>query len=313
VTETFSTRQRDVSSGQLFSSRYSRVAPSPTASRSLIGPAASRGTAAAPPAAPALTPVPAAAPVPLPEQSFSFNLTGQGQPAAAKLGEALSGVVSLKGRPGSAYSVTATLAGMPPIQDPAITPTLWLLHDLPVPLDLSPLDLAQLPHGPSGLQNQPGAVFTLDGNPPTYGSTSNTLTVAITPGSFTAGAGGTWQLNSSVDHGCNQAFHPLTLLGPTALPDIHTSIATGTLARILTDLFMRLATVLPQLPLRTHFGQRLAAIVQAHMTAQPTPTYLDPASFTRAAVTLEGLVRGTSRLMPTREGCILAAHQRTAG
>jgi hypothetical protein len=95
------------------------------------------------------------------------------------------------------------------------------------------------------------------------------------------------------------------VLGPTVLADINVPLPTGTVARILTDLFMRPATVHPELNLKTQFAQRLTAVAQDVLAAPGAVAYLDPAQFTRAAVTMEGIVRGTARLQPTREACVL--------
>lgn len=145
--------------------------------------------------------------------------------------------------------------------------------------------------------------------PLTYGNTPNTLSIAVSPGAFTPAADGSWQVSGALDAGTNQAFHPLVVLGPGGLPDINAPVPSGTVARILTDLFMRPATIHPELPLRTHFAQRLLAVTREVLSAQHGPSFLDGSHFTRAAVTLEGLVRATPRLMPTRDTCFLLALQ----
>jgi hypothetical protein len=137
------------------------------------------------------------------------------------------------------------------------------------------------------------------------------LSIAVAAGAYSPGAAGLWHLSGSIDPSSNQTYHPLALLGPAALANIDTPLSTGVAARILTDLFMRPATVHPELNLKTHFPQRLAAIVHDVLSGSPSPAYIDGSQFTRAAVTLEGLVRGTPRLMPTRETCFLAANSRT--
>jgi hypothetical protein len=318
MSQTYSTRQRDQSGGKLFSSRYATVGaspvPSPQVRTSVTAPAptsaATPGAAQVPGVVPAPAPAaaPAAAPAPVPEQVMTFALTGSGLPVAGRLAPGGAGTVTLRGRPGQPWQVSGSLTGLVPPGDPALQPTLWLIHDLVVPSDLDPADRVRLPRGSSGTGNQPGAPFTLDGNPPTYGmSQSNTLSIAMSPGVFAPGPGGVWQLAGAVDAGTNQAYHPLVVLGPSALSDINVPLPTGVVARALTDLFMRPATVHPELNVSSQFPQRLTAVVQAVLAAGTGSPYLTGEQFTRAAVTLEGLVRGTPRLMPTRETCFLAA------
>lgn len=142
-------------------------------------------------------------------------------------------------------------------------------------------------------------------HPPTYGPDSNTLSVAISPGTFIPGPGGAWQLSSQVDASTSQAFHPLVILGPQVLANIDETLPSGTVARILTDLFMRPATVLPQLSLQQQMPQRLPAVVQGALQGAQPGAWLDGTQFHRAAVTLEADVRATPRLLPTREACFL--------
>ncbi|HWI64217.1 MAG TPA: hypothetical protein VNT75_20455 [Symbiobacteriaceae bacterium] len=307
MSQTFSTRDRDLSRGQLYSSRVTSVTTQPA-----VRPVAlAVGAPAAPPApAPAVVEAPVSPPVALPEQSFTFLLSTQGIVPAPPTGAQATGTVTLKGRPGSACSVAATLNGLSPHRDPSIRPALWLIHDLTVPEDLVPADLTALPRGAGLTGNQPGAVFTIDGNPATYGKASNTLSVAVTPGQFVQTGKDSWSLSGELDRGNNQAFHPLAVLGPSALGNIDVALPSGTVARILTDLFMRPATVHPELNLRSHYAQRLAAVVRNVMNDPGAVAYLAPDRFTRAAVTLEGIVRGTPRLMPTREACCLMANFR---
>jgi hypothetical protein len=213
--------------------------------------------------------------------------------------------VTLSGLPGSSYTVSAVVGGLAPHKDPVIRPVLWLLCDLSVPHDLAPGDLAQLPRGAGGTGNQPGAIFTVDGNSPTYGKNANTLSVAVSPGALSQAGSDAWTLTATLNPANNQAFHPLAVLGPSALGNIDVALPSGTVARILTDLFMRPATVHPELTLRSHYPQRLAAVVQRVLTEPGAIAYLPADAFSRAAVTLEGIVRGTPRLMPTREACCL--------
>lgn len=295
MSQTFSTLQRDLYRGRMFSSRAPAAAPPPP--QRAAGPQ------------PVVTGAP---PSVQPAQQFRFTLSGDGLPAAAQVAPGATATVTLEGQPGSPMAVTGSLTGLRPLGDPAITPTLWLIHDLTVPFDLAPTDMAQLARGSAGMGNLPGSIFTVDGLPPTYGAQSNTLSVAISPGRFTLAPDGTWQLNAQLDSATNQVFHPLAVLGPSVLGDIDAAVPSGTAADILADLFMRPATVLPELPLKSHYPQRLMAVARRRL-ALGESRFIEPAQFTRAAATLEGLVRATPRLMPNRESCFLAAHQRVSG
>ena len=311
MSQTYSTRQKEFSGGKLFSSRYTTVAVSPAPPPQPEAPRAVPTRAVAQEAEPP-APVPQR-PVPEPvEQSHTFALSGAGLPQAKRIAPAGYGTVVVKGRPGQPFAVTGTISGLTSLKDPALQPTLWLIHDLAVPRDLAPEDLARLPKGAYATANLPGTPFTVDGNLPTYGANSNTLSIVICPGVFQPGSGGLWQVNGSIDAGTNQAFHPLVVLGPSALADINVSLPTGTVARILTDLFMRPTTVHPELSLSTQFPARLTAVVNDVLGSGTVPTYVSGEQFTRAAVTLEGLVRGTPRLMPTRDTSFLQATARQA-
>ncbi|MDB4894462.1 MAG: hypothetical protein JWN15_724 [Firmicutes bacterium] len=262
----------------------------------------------------ALAPVPAQTPLPAQTASgvpasATFNLTTHGLPGAARIAPGgASGTLTVAARPGGGHSVTGTVQGVRPLTDPALRPVCWLIHDLTVPHDLSPADLAALPRGRTGTGNQPGTVFTIDGNAPTYTPDCNTISICISPGSFNPDADGTWKLDGTIDAGTNLAFHPLVFLGPAALADINAPMPTGTSARILTDLFMRPATVHPALNGRTQFPQRLMAIVRDVLSNSPEPAFLSPDRFTRAAVAIEGLVRSTPSLMPSRDTTFLLAN-----
>lgn len=253
----------------------------------------------------------AAPPAVQPPLFARFTLTGQGLPNAAQWAPGSYGVVAVTGQPGAPLTVSAAVAGLRPPSDPAVRPVLWLIHDLTVPADLSPADLVLLPKGGNGAGNRPGGLFTLDGNPPTYLTAPNTLSVAISPGQFSPAEGGAWTLTGVLADATNQAFHPLVTLGPSALPDMNAPLPSGTVAQIFTDLFMRPGSVHPELNLQTQFQQRLGAIA-GDVLSRGTPAYLDPACFTRAAVTLEGPVRTTPHLWPTRETCFLVALNRDA-
>lgn len=292
MSDTYSTLQPGTSSSRIYSSQ-ARVTISPGQTAGAVRPAAPPASA-------------------VPEQRFSFQLSSQGLPPASLIAPGAEGSVTVAGPKGGAAQVVGRLTGLRPISDPVIRPTLWLIRDLIVPQDLSPADAALLPRGPGGTGNQPGATFTLDGNPPTYTLASNMVSVVMTPGTFALGPDGAWQMKGTVDPQTNRAFHPLVTLGPAVVPDSNAVAPTGMVVRILTDLFMRPATVHPEWNLRAHFPQRLMAIAQDHAGAAQG-AYLEMADFQRAAVTLEGLVRATPPLMPTRETCFLAAHARQGG
>lgn len=308
MSQTYSTRNRDQSRGQVFSSRTTVV-------QALAHPSVPSLTETAA-AAPAPAPVPAApvlpaAPVTVPEQRFTWSLSALGIVPAPPLGSRATGTVALAGRPGAAPMVTATLSGLQPHRDPAIRPALWLICDLTVPVDLAPADLAALPRGPGLTGNRPGSHFTVDGNPPTYGKNSNTLSVAVCPGAFSQTGADTWTLSGTLDEAANQSFHPLAVLGPGALGNIDVALPSGTVARILADLFMRPATVHPGLSLGSNYAERLAAVANDVLSDPGAIAFVAPDRFNRAAVTLEGIVRGTPRLMPTREACCLMANARS--
>lgn len=107
---------------------------------------------------------------PAPEQQLTFALSCQGLPAAQRHCPQATGQVSVRGRAGGPGTVQAGFTGLTPPRDPASRPTLWLIHDLRVPADLAPADLALLPRAVPGA-NMPGAVFTVDGKAPTSGWT----------------------------------------------------------------------------------------------------------------------------------------------
>ncbi|HYF93488.1 MAG TPA: hypothetical protein VD969_14845 [Symbiobacteriaceae bacterium] len=301
---TYSTRDRDLNRGQLYSSRTTVI----SAHRPSLPERPVSVGVAIPPPAPA---APAAAPPLAPEQRFTFVLSPRGIVPAPPIGSTAAGSVTVSGRPGEAYAISAQVTGLQPHRDPAIRPALWLIHDLTVPADLAAADVAALPRGVVLPANQPGGIFTVDGNPPTYGKNANTLSIAVCAGGFAQTGPSDWTLTAMLDAATNQTFHPLAVLGPAALGNIDVALPTGTVARTLTDVFMRPATVHPQLPVRTHYAQRLGAVVRDVLAAPGAVSYLAPEQFTRAAVTLEGIVRGTPRLMPTREACCLIANARS--
>jgi hypothetical protein len=242
-------------------------------------------------------------PVASPVQPFRFLMTGQGLPGAMRLGAVPSGEVLLTGRPGEGYAIAGSIYGMPGITDRTMRPTLWLLHDLTVPLNLDPSDLAALPRG-----NQPGFVFTQDGRPPSYGPQANVITIAVPVGTFEPTSDGLWQVHAQLTPAVNQTFHPLAALGPNQLPDPNQPLPSGTMTGILTDLFLRPASVLQHLRVKEHHADRLRAICQ--IAASRPPAFLDGAHFSRVAVTLEGPVRSTPDRLPTTETLILLGNNR---
>lgn len=286
MTRVFSTMQKEMGAGRVYSTQHA-ASVTPQAPR--------RAMPAAPPQAPVRTP--------LLGQAFAIPL----RPAGSGLGyggQAASGrVVLTEAEPGR-WHLAAEATGLPVLADPAVRATLWLIQDLRVPHDLAPADAARLPRGAQGTGNQPGEPYTLDGNPPTYGLNGNTLAIAIAPGALVPEGGERHALEAAIDASTNCGFHPLYLAGPEALANANEAVPSGTLAALLTDLCLRPATVYPDLPVTTQFLPRLRAVASRHLGAQ-APTYLDPAQFSRAAVTLEGPVRHTPWLLPTRETCLL--------
>lgn len=323
MSQTYSTRQRETDGGRYFSTRQGRPEPPPPTGNGTV--LLTPGLVPPPAVSPAPAPVAAPAPAPIlaqaqahmpsvpvlgPTVTYKFTLSGQGMPTAQRIAPGATGTVTLTGRPGGAFAVDSTITGPARVPDSSMHPALWLIHDMPVPEDIDPADLAQLPRGRGGTGNQPGGVFTMDGNPPTYGPASNTLSIAITPGTYKPGAAGLWHLTGEIGPETNVTYHPFVLLGPTALANIETTLPTGVVERILGDVFIRTATVHPELPLKTHFQQRLALILHDVLAGSPPPSYVDGSRYKRAAVTLEGIVRGIPSRMPTREACFLVANSR---
>lgn len=310
MSQTFSTVNRDMAAGRVYSTQPS-VRSAPPARRPIVLPGSAPTRTPMPASVPALTAATVApAPAVPPSRRFSFRL-GPMAPLQVKAAfPEVVGMVALEGREGEAHQVAGQLSGLPPVPDPAIQPALWLIHDLTVPTDLAPADLAALPKGSTGTGNQPGAVFTMDGNPPTYGPEFNTLSVTVSPGRFSRTDGSNWRLQTTLDPTTNRGFHPLYFAGPEALADMNAAVPSGTLARILTDIFVRPATVHPELPVSSQYLPRLKVVTARHLGMESPVSALDPSGFTRAAVTLEGLVRPTPTLMPTRENCILLGDSR---
>lgn len=237
-------------------------------------------------------------------QRCRFPLAPAPTAGGRTLPEGSAGFVLLEGSPGAAYRVEAEVSGLPALPDPAVQPALWLVHDLTVPDDLSPADLAALPRGTGGGGNQPGAIFTLDGEPPTFGPFGNTLSVVTSPGRFSPAGSGHHRLEARLDGQTCRSFHPLVFAGPAAIGDMNATLPSGTAAQILTELFMRPATVDPELPLATAYPQRLRRIAERHAGSTLA---LDGSAFTRASVTLEGIVRPIPLLMPTREALVMVS------
>jgi len=152
--------------------------------------------------------------------------------------------------------------------------------------------------------NQPGAIFTLDGESPTFGPFGNTLSVVTSPGRFEAAEAGRHRLEARLDGQTCRSFHPLVFAGPAAIGDMNATLPSGTAAQILTDLFMRPATVHPELPLATAYPARLRRISERHAASA---LGLEGSAFTRASVTLEGIVRPIPLLMPTREALVMVS------
>lgn len=316
MSDTYSTRHRDMEHGRIYSSRGGHatvlttgkvpLAPQPQVQvQPEVQPQVQVPPPPPPPTPMQLQAQPHVQPPVQPDlaQEFRYRFSSEGIPGATRFGQ-IGGTAVVSGCSGGKHQVTASLSGLGTLPDPSVKPVLWLVADLSVPADLDPRDLAALPTGRSGMGNRPGEVFTVDGNPPTYTPVPNTVTAAVSPGAFTLQPGGGWTLATDLDSATNRVFHPLVVLGPTALSDINASLPSGTVWRMLTDLFLRPVTVHPDLSLSKHFPQRLMAVLTAHLTAE-TPAYLEPIRFNRAAVTLEGPVRHTPRLMPTRENLML--------
>jgi hypothetical protein len=297
---TYSTLDRDLAGGKVFSSQSKRIQVGQRA-------AAINNRVPAVSAVPVVVSqtVPVVAPTPESPRQITFALTTKELQIARQVAPGGTGSVVLVAQANGSTSVASRITGLQPIKDSANRPTLWLIHDLVVPPDIAMADLAQLPKGPLGLGNQPGTPFTVDGNAPTYGTHSNTVAISISPGTFTPAPDGIWQMSAEINQTNNQSFHPLAMLGPSVLANSHATMPSGDVGRILTDLYMRPATVHPELSLRTHFQQRIHAVTLDAAASPGTGGFLIPTSFTRAAVTLEGLVRSTPPLMPTRETCFL--------
>lgn len=295
---TFSTYRQEVASGRIFSSEHSDLfsGAEPTAARRSLGVFA--------PLAPTLE-----------FQLENRALTGGAFQLPEGFGQA-AGQVRIQGD-----NVTASVNGLHSALPQGNNLTLWLLRDLTVPAGLDPRDLAILPHGPDGTANQPGAVFTLDGGAPGIGEAVNTVALAVRPGHLAVEPTGRATLGAALTPQSNLTFDPRILAGSLADPTAY--LPSGVADRILTDLFLRQATVLPELSIRTHFGQRLLALVQREIAALDrngdgkvtldevegaADAFLRPDQFNRVAVTVEPLLKPVP-LLPNQAACVLIGHR----
>lgn len=153
--------------------------------------------------------------------------------------------------------------------------------------------------------------------------TWNTLTVAVRAGDLAIGADGVATLDVPLTAEANVALDPRLLLGPQLAPAA--AMPSGIVAAIMTDVFLRQATVLPGLPAATALPQRLAAVAQAAVAqfdrdgdgviavaeAAVVPgAFLAPADFTRVAITVEPAVRTTPLLLPSDQAVVLVGLDR---
>lgn len=313
---TFSTFQREVQNGRVFSTRFS-----PETSL-VLDPATGR-----------LFTVTSRPPEISPAQIMQFVLDSlsfprnifcvPGGPAVAA-----TGVVEIRTGPAQPARLVARVTGLGPLP-PGTVLTVWLLHDLVVPEALDAADLALLPRLAAGV-NVPRAVFTVDGQPSTVGRADvpvwNTVAVAVRAGTLTVQPDGSATLEVPLTAEINQAIDPRVLLGPGLVPATAT-MPSGIAAAVLTDVFMRQATVFPQLTVAQAFPQRLAAVAQAAVqrfdrngdgvitadeVADVPGAFLSPAQFTRVAITVEPVVRATPLALPTESAVVLVSVPRAA-
>lgn len=145
----------------------------------------------------------------------------------------------------------------------------WLVADLLVPRRLDPADAARLPKGEPGV-NGPGEIFTLDGRAPralapSTQSPPNTVWLAVRAGAWGTDEtgrqpGARWFLNdfSNWTFWLPEAWGgapPPLAEGPDRLRDPDAAHAravrglpSGLAMELLTDLYIRQATVLPEVP-----------------------------------------------------------------
>lgn len=312
---TFSTFQREVQNGRIFSTRFT---PETTL---CVDPATGRTFTVT--SAPAQISAGQIMQFVLDSLSFPRNaLCLPGGPATAA-----QGIVEIRAgaRPARVVVRVTGLGALPP----GTVLTVWLLHDLVVPPTLDQADIAALPRLAAGA-NAPNAVFTVDGQLSTVGRADvtvwNTVAVAVRAGTLTVQTDGTAILEVPLADELNMAIDPRVLLGGGVVPTTAT-MPSGIVAAVLTDTFMRQATVFPQLTVAQAFPQRLAAISQAAvqrfdrtgdgiLTADEVSdvagAFLTPAQFNRVAITVEPVVRATPETMPTEQGVVLVGLQRTA-
>ncbi|MCG0238825.1 MAG: hypothetical protein L6E13_06170 [Firmicutes bacterium] len=312
----FSTFQREIESGRLFSSRFSPESAmvfDPT-SRKLVT---------------VTSEIPSIAlgdvfPFVLEGLTFPRNLLCvPGGPCCEARGSA-----ELRAG-GDVAQLTARVNGLGPLP-PGTNLTVWLIHDLVVPDTLHPADLACLPRLAPGV-NLPGTRFTVDGLPPNLGRTDvpawNTVAVPVRAGELTVQPDGTALLQVPLSPDRNLALDPRALvagIGGAAAP----ALPSGIVAAILTDCFMRPATVFPQLDVRTCLPQRIAAITQAVVSrfdkncdgcvtpeevAGVPGAFLCPGDFNRLAITAEPVAKTAPALLPTEAGLVLVGHPHHEG
>lgn len=269
----FSTTERLVRSGQAFSSRRGLVTALPEPQKE--------------------TP----APVPESPAPFQYRLSAP-EAGPIETERRSGGRVELRPMHDGTLLVRARAEGISVPPDPAVRPTLWLLHDLRVPEDLPGPDLSRLQAAGPGTSNRPGQIFSLEGGPAEPGSGFGVVTVPVKAGELVRQPDGSWRLDGRLDSGSNRSAHPLVLLGPTVIPSMNASLPSGTVAGLLTDLLLRQATLHPEYPMPDRYPERLAA-VGARWLAHGQQAFLGPDRFNRAAVTLEGPVRHLPALVPS--------------
>lgn len=336
----YSSLLADLARGHIFSAQVSpaqvlRPGPAPTvphpapAAADAAGPAG--GSVPAPPPAPALalalpTPAPVERPIARAELSAALcppgALTAPGGLAAGALGS-LSLLLPDRG----SACLRLQVQGLRPVAPAQAQYAIWLLHDLHVPLDLPPEDLALLPRGPLGTGNAPGGCFTLDGQAPVQGPAANTVTVAVQAGMFTPGGDTLWEGSFDWGEAAGWTMNPAAALGAAAAhlgPGIFLPVPSGVARAILADVFLRRASRFVHLPLHSAFPQRLLAATQEALPAWDADgsgsitsadlaaigrgdAFLGPLEFGRVVVTLEPVAgRITPLLLPTAPACALA-------
>ncbi len=311
---TFSTFQREVQNRRIFSSRFTPEANlclEPTSGRLVT-----------------VTSEPTQITV---EQILQFVLDSlsfprnvfcvPGGPAAAARG-------TVEIRTEAPVRVVARVTGLGQLP-PGTVLTVWLLHDLTVPTTLDQADLATIQRLAPGA-NLPGTVFTVDGQLPTVGRADvpvwNTVAVAVRAGTLTVQVDGSATLEVTLSDDVNQAIDPRVLMGTGVVPATAT-MPSGMVAGVLTDTFMRQATVLPQLSVSQAFPQRLAAVTQltvqtfdrggdglisAEDVREVAGAFLSPTQFSRVAITIEPVVRVTPATLPTEQGVVLVGLRSTS-